>query len=49
MRQLRINDTASAVARFVNVPDLVPDRDSEIVAAGGKITAAEKKAEGLAD
>jgi hypothetical protein len=25
------------------------DRDAEIVAAGGQITAAEKKAEGLAD
>jgi hypothetical protein len=33
----------------VRVPSLPIDRESEIVAAGGKITAAEKKAEGLAD
>jgi hypothetical protein len=31
------------------VPQIPVDRDAEIVAAGGKITAAEKKAEGLAD
>lgn len=49
MKQLKINDTASAVARFVTVPNVPIDREAEIVAAGGKITAAEKKAEGLAD
>jgi fructose/tagatose bisphosphate aldolase len=49
MRQLKINDTVEAVSRFVPVPQLVLDRESEVVAAGGKITAAEKKAEGLAD
>jgi fructose/tagatose bisphosphate aldolase len=49
MRQLKINDTAPAVARFVKAPEVPIDRDAEIVAAGGKITAAEKKAEGLAD
>src|SRR5262245_6353245 len=49
MKQLKINDTAPAVAKFVRVPSLSIDRESEIVAAGGKITAAEKKAEGLAD
>jgi len=49
MKQLKINDTASVVSRFVRVPSLPIDRESEIVAAGGKITAAEKKAEGLAD
>ena len=49
MKQLKIDDTAAAVARFVTVPQLPLDRDAEIVAAGGKITAAEKKAEGLAD
>jgi fructose/tagatose bisphosphate aldolase len=49
MRQLKIAGTSAAVARFVK-PLAVPiDRDAEIVAAGGKITAAEKKAEGLAD
>ena len=49
MRQLKIDGTAEAVARFVKAPQLPIDRDAEIVAAGGKITAAEKKAEGLAD
>ena len=49
MTKLKINDTASAVAKFVTVPQIAPDRDAEIVAAGGTITAAEKKAEGLAD
>jgi fructose/tagatose bisphosphate aldolase len=49
MRQLKIDGTAQAVARFVKVPALAIDREAEILAAGGKITAAEKKAEGLAD
>jgi len=49
MNQLKINDTAPVVAKFVRAPSLPIDRESEILAAGGKITAAEKKAEGLAD
>jgi len=49
MGKLRINDTAVAVARLVPVPQVALDREQEIVAAGGKITASEKKAEGLAD
>jgi len=49
MQQLKINGTADAASRFVPVPQIAIDRDAEIVAAGGKITAAEKKAEGLAD
>jgi fructose/tagatose bisphosphate aldolase len=49
MRQLKINDTAAAVTQFVKAPLVPIDRDAEIVAAGGKITAAERKAEGLAD
>ena len=49
MKQLKINDTAAAVAKFIKVPSLPIDRTTEIAAAGGKITAAEKKAEGLAD
>ncbi len=49
MRQLNIAGTARAVATFVKAPHLPIDRDAEIVAAGGTITAAEKKAEGLAD
>jgi len=49
MKQLRVNETAGVVAKFVKAPQRPLDRDDEIVAAGGKITAAEKKAEGLAD
>jgi fructose/tagatose bisphosphate aldolase len=49
MGKLKINDTAAVVARFVSVPQVALDREQEIVAAGGKITTAEKKAEGLAD
>jgi fructose/tagatose bisphosphate aldolase len=49
MKQLNIKDTAPVVAKLVRVPSLPIDRESEVVAAGGKITAAEKKAEGLAD
>ncbi len=48
MRQLKIDGTAALVAKFVKVPQLALDREAEIVAAGGKISAAEKKAEGLA-
>jgi fructose/tagatose bisphosphate aldolase len=49
MKQLKIDGTASVVARFVKTPPVPIEREAEIVAAGGKITAAEKKAEGLAD
>jgi hypothetical protein len=49
MRQLKIDGTAAAVQKFVQMPQVAIDRDAEVVAAGGKITAAEKKAEGLAD
>jgi hypothetical protein len=49
MKQLKINDTAATVATFVKTPALPMEQDAEIAAAGGKITAAEKKAEGLAD
>jgi len=49
MKQLKINDTAAAVKKLVKVTEVKLDRDAEIAAAGGKITAAEKKAEGLAD
>jgi hypothetical protein len=49
MKQLKIEDTAAAVSRFVRAPELPIDRNAEIGAAGGKITAAERKAEGLAD
>jgi fructose/tagatose bisphosphate aldolase len=49
MTKLKIHDTAAVVSRVVAVPEVALDREAEIVAAGGKITAAEKKAEGLAD
>ena len=49
MTKLKINDTAALVSKFVKVPEVALDRGAEIVAAGGTITAAEKKAEGLAD
>jgi fructose/tagatose bisphosphate aldolase len=49
MKQLKINDTAAVVSKIIKAPTLSIDREGEIVAAGGKITAAEKKAEGLAD
>jgi hypothetical protein len=49
MTQLKINETAAVVSRCVTVRELPVDREAEVVAAGGKITAAEKKAEGLAD
>jgi hypothetical protein len=49
MRQLKIDGTAAAVAQFVRPAQVPIDREAEVVAAGGKITAAEKKAEGLAD
>jgi hypothetical protein len=37
------------VAKWITLPQVTVEREAEIVAAGGKITAAEKKAEGLAD
>jgi hypothetical protein len=49
MTKLKIGDTAPVVSRVVRAPHIALDREAEIVAAGGKITAAEKKAEGLAD
>jgi hypothetical protein len=49
MKQLKIGGTAATVAQVVRPAAVAIDRDAEIAAAGGKITAAEKKAEGLAD
>ena len=49
MRQLKIEGTAPTVEKHVAAPHVPIDRDGEILAAGGKITAAERKAEGLAD
>ena len=49
MRQLKVPGTARVVASSVRVPQIAIDREAEILAAGGEITAAEKKAEGLSD
>jgi hypothetical protein len=49
VRQLKIDGTAPIVATHVTVAPVAIDREREILAAGGKITAAERKAEGLAD
>ena len=49
MQQLKIAGTADLVAPHVRVPAVPVERDGEIAAAGGTITAAEKKADGLAD
>jgi fructose/tagatose bisphosphate aldolase len=49
MRQLKIDGTADLVTRFITLPQVPLDRDAEIAAAGGVITHAERKAEGLAD
>jgi len=49
MTQLKVDGTAPIVAKFVTAPQVSIEREAEIVAAGGTITAASKKAEGLAD
>ena len=49
MRRLKIEGTAPAVEKHVHALHVPIDRDAEIIAAGGKITAAERKAEGLSD
>jgi len=49
MRQLNVQGTAAVVAKHVKAPALPISRKAEIDAAAGVITAAERKAEGLAD
>jgi fructose-bisphosphate aldolase class II len=49
MDKLRVGGTRDAVERFVTAPEPMFDRSAEIAAAAGKITASERKAEGLAD
>jgi fructose/tagatose bisphosphate aldolase len=49
MTKLKVGNTMGAVKKHVKAPEMTLDRDAAIVAAGGKITAAERKAEGLAD
>ena len=49
MTLLKIAGTAAAVKQFVKAPQVPLSLDSEVKAAAGIITAAERKAEGLAD
>lgn len=49
MKQLKIDGTAGAVEANVPVPAVPIIREAEVAAAAGIITAAERKAEGLAD
>jgi fructose/tagatose bisphosphate aldolase len=49
MSKLRVKDTAPVVARFVRAAEALASRDDAVLAAGGRITASERKAEGLAD
>ena len=49
MRQLNVGGTADAVKKFVETPEVTFSREAELQAAAGKITATERKAEGLSD
>src|SRR5215211_2936794 len=49
MKQLNVGGTAAAVKQFVKVPQVTFSREAELQAAAGKITATERKAEGLSD
>jgi fructose/tagatose bisphosphate aldolase len=49
MSKLKIQGTSAVVARFVKPHEAIASRESAVLAAGGKVTAAERKAEGLAD
>ena len=49
LKQLNVPGTADVVQRTVKLPPVHIDRQADVVAAGGTITAAERKAEGLHD
>jgi len=49
MSQLQIQNTKGVVGTHVTPYEHIPPRESAVLAAGGQITAAERKAEGLAD
>ncbi len=49
MKQLSVGGTAAAVNQFVKAPEITFSREAESLAAAGKITATERKAEGLSD
>ena len=49
MKQLHVGGSADAVKQFVKTPEVTFSREAELQAAAGKITATERKAEGLSD
>ena len=49
MSKLKIQGTNRMVAQYVKPIETIQSREHAVLAAGGKITAAERKAEGLAD
>jgi fructose/tagatose bisphosphate aldolase len=49
MDQLKVQGSSGVVLKHVKPPRLPIDRGAEVAAAGGSISASEKKAEGLAD
>ncbi len=49
MSKLKIQRTTSVISTYVKPSQKLPTRDEAVQAAGGRITAAERKAEGLAD
>ena len=49
MSKLKIQGTQAVVGKHVKPIETIASREHAVLAAGGKITAAERKAEGLAD
>jgi fructose/tagatose bisphosphate aldolase len=49
MSKLKIQNTSAVVGQFVTPYEAIASRENAVLAAGGKITAAERKAEGLSD
>ena len=49
MSKLKIQGTRAVVAGYVKPSETISTREHAVLAAGGKITAAERKADGLAD
>jgi hypothetical protein len=49
MSKLKIAGTSAVVRKHVKPVETTTSRDDAVLAAGGKITASERKAEGLAD
>jgi hypothetical protein len=49
MSKLRIQGTSAVARKHVRPIETIASRDDAVLAAGGKITASERKAEGLSD